>query len=158
MITERIFNWGWRFLTPKFAPDLHFLGRLWMNFGMAHRWYLGSRAQESDHSSWGSTFSPFGDASYGRGVGPHPVNGRSQLLFVSIGNSAVDDTLCPDAVIPTELADPVMMQKCHRGGNIQAETFLEIPNEMVASLANVARNADVLWPLKVEREWEGITD
>ena len=42
------------------------------------------------------------------------------------------------------------MQEAHRGGDVEAEALLEIPDEVVAGLSNVARNADVLGPLKLE--------
>ena len=98
----------------------------------------------------GRAFSPFRDAPCGRGVHQHFVDGRGQLLLVPLRDSAVDDALRLDAVVPAELADPVMMQEAHGGGDVQAEALLEIPYEVVASLSNVARNADVLGPLKSE--------
>ena len=94
-------------------------------------------------------FSPLRDAPCGRGALQHSVDGRGQLLLVPLRDSAVDDALRVDAVVPAEFAHPVMMQEAHRGGDIQAEALLEIPYEVVACLSNVARNADVLGPLKL---------
>ena len=111
---------------------------------MAH-----SARMSLQYSRKGSAFSPFREAPCDRGVLQHSVDGRGQLLLVPLRDSTVDDALRLDAVIPAELADPVMMQEANRGGDVQAEALLEIPYEVVACLSNVARNADVLGPLKL---------
>ena len=93
-------------------------------------------------------FSPFRDAPCGRGALQHSVDGRGQLLLVPLRDSAVDDALRVDAVVPAELADAVMVEESHRGGDVEAEPFVEVPYEVVAGLADVTRDADVLGPLK----------
>ena len=111
-------------------------------------WAKAGFSQESVKSGEGRPFGLLRDAPRVHGVLQHSVNGRRQLGLVLVGDGAVDDALRLDAVVAAELADAVMVEESHRGGDVEAEPFVEVPYEVVAGLADVTRDADVLGPLK----------